>query len=74
MIFMTFGQKVKNRRKELGMTQEELAERTQLRQNYISRVECNKFEPTATVIMVLAKALTISADELLGMNDVKKAG
>lgn len=71
---MTFGQKVKNRRKELGMTQEELAERTQLRQNYISRVECNKFEPTATVIIVLAKALAMSTDELLGMNDVKKAG
>lgn len=74
MILMTFGQKVKNRRKELGMTQEELAERTQLRQNYISRVECNKFEPTATVIVVLAKALSMSADELLGMNDIRKAG
>lgn len=71
---MTFGQKVKNRREELKLTQEELAEKTQLRQNYISRVECNKFNPTATVIVVLAKALEISADELLGMNDAKKAG
>ncbi len=70
---MTLGNRIKNRREEMKLTQEELAERTQLRQNYISRVECDKFEPTATVITVLAKALAMSADELLGMNEVNKA-
>lgn len=73
VIKMTLGNRIRNRREELKLTQEELAEKTQLRQNYISRVECDKFEPTATVIVVLAKALMMSADELLGMND-KKAG
>lgn len=71
-VFMTLGQKLKKRREELGFTQPELAEKTNLKQNYISRVENNKFEPTATAIVTLAKALGMSADELLGMNEVNK--
>ena len=70
---MTLGNRIRNRREELGFTQIELAKKAKLHQGYISRVECDKFEPTATVIMVLAKALAMSADELLGMNEVNKA-
>ena len=71
---MTLGNRIRNRREELGFTQIELAKKTKLHQGYISRVERDKFEPTATVIMVLAEALSMSADELLGMNDIRKAG
>ncbi len=74
MIFMTFGQKVKNRRKELGMTQVELAVKTELSQPYISMLEKGTFAPTAPTIISLAAVLAMSADELLGINDVKKAG
>lgn len=64
---MTFGDRIRNRREELGLTQTELAEKTKLQQGYISRVERGKFEPTAPTIISLAVALEISADELLGI-------
>lgn len=68
---MKFGQKIKKRRKELGMTQVELAFLTHLSQGYISMLEKGQFDPTAPIIIKLAVALTMSADELLGMNDIK---
>ncbi len=71
---MTLGNRIRNRREELGLTQNEIAEKTHLRQNYISRLENDKFEPTATVIVLLAKALNMPVGELLGINDIKKAG
>lgn len=70
---MTLGNRIKNRRKELKLTQVELGEKAELSQGYISQLEKNGFDPTAPVIIALAKSLEISADELLGMND-KKAG
>lgn len=69
---MTLGQKVKKRRRQLGMTQVELRAKTGLSQGYISMLEKGIFDPTASVIIKLAVALTMSADELLGMNDIKK--
>lgn len=67
---MTLGNRIRNRREELKLTQNELAERTHLRQNYISRLENDKFEPTATVIILLAKALKLPIEELLGVNEI----
>ncbi|MDE5854052.1 MAG: helix-turn-helix domain-containing protein [Ruminococcus sp.] len=69
---MTFGQKVKSRRKELGMTQVELAFKTNLSQGYISMLERDGFNPTALVIMRLAMGLDLSIDRLLP--DDRKAG
>ena len=71
---MTLGNRIKNRRKEMKLTQEELAEKTELSQGYISQLEKSGFDPTAPVIIKLAVALEMSADELLGIDDVKKAG
>ncbi len=73
-FFMTFGQKIKNRRKELRMTQVELAFLTHLSQGYISQLEKGIFNPTAPLIIKLAVVLELPADELLGINDAKKAG
>lgn len=71
---MTIGNRIKNRRKELRLTQKELAMEVKLSQNYLSELEKDKFNPTAPIIIRLAVALAMSADELLGINDVKKAG
>lgn len=70
---MTLGYKIKSRREELGLTQPELAEKTLLSQGYISRVERGTLSPTAPAVAAFAKALSISADELLGINDEKRA-
>ncbi|MCM1232051.1 MAG: helix-turn-helix domain-containing protein [Ruminococcus flavefaciens] len=70
---MTIGKRMKVRRKELGLTQKELASEVKLSQNYLSELEKDKFNPTAPIIR-LAVALKMSADELLGINETKKAG
>ena len=69
---MTLGSRMKIRRKELGLTQKKLASEVKLSQNYLSELEKDKFNPTAPIIVRLAVALTMSADELLGMNDIKQ--
>lgn len=71
---MTLGNRVKERRKELRLTQTELAEKTSLTQTYLSMLERGKFEPTAPTIVSLAVALDLSADELLGISGTKRAG
>ncbi len=69
---MTFGQKVKNRREELGLTQTELASKAHLSQAYLSQLENGVFNPTAPMIVRLASALALSIDCLL--LDDRKAG
>lgn len=62
---MTLGNKIRNRREELGLTQVELAEKAKLTQGYISNVEGNVFIPKATTLMVLAFALDLSPNAFL---------
>lgn len=45
---MTFGQKIKIRREELGYTQAELAERVHTTQPYVSRLERGWFNFSTT--------------------------
>lgn len=68
---MTLGQKIKNRREELGLTQTELAEKTQVCQSYVSRLERDGFNPSSQMIVNIAVALGMSIDYLL--LDDKKA-
>ncbi len=71
---MTMGSRIRNRRKELGLTQEELALKTELSQGYLSQLESDGFNPTAPVIVKLATELKMPLEKLLGMNSEKKAG
>lgn len=69
---MTLGQKVKTRRRELGYTQTELADRMQVTQSYISQLEYDGFNPSMQMIISIAVALETSIDYLL--LDDRKAG
>lgn len=69
---MTLGQKIKNRREELGYTQAELAQKTQTSQPYISRLEKDGFNPSTQMIISIAVTLGVSIDYLL--LDDRKAG
>jgi len=69
---MTLGQKIKNRREELGYTQAELARKTQTSQPYISRLEKDDFNPSTQMIVNIAVSLGVSIDYLL--LDDRKAG
>ena len=62
---MTFGQKIRNRREQLGYTQEELAQKVQTSQPYVSRLERGSFNPSMKMIINIASALDISIDYLL---------
>ena len=62
---MTFGQKIRTRREELGYTQVELAERVHTTQPYISRLERGHFNPSMQMIINIANSLNISVDYLL---------
>ena len=57
---MTLGNRIRNRREELGLTQVELAAKAKVTQGYISRVEGNAFVPKATTLMVLAISLDLA--------------
>lgn len=63
------GERIKVRRKQLGLTQEELAFESETSQGAISRYELGVNEPTAEAIITLAIALNCSTDYLLGMSD-----
>ncbi len=60
------GLKIKDRRKELGMTQPELAEKAGISQGSISRVESGKLNPTFMVMIRICSALHMTTDELAG--------
>ncbi len=59
-----FGKAIRRRRRELDLSQEELAERAELHRNYISGIETGTRNPSLKNIEKLAKALDISISEL----------
>jgi len=64
---MTLGNRIRNRREELCMTQPELAETARLSQSSISQIEKGVFIPRDSTLIVLAVALRLQPEELLGM-------
>lgn len=64
---MTIGERIKNRRKELGLTVDELAQRLEKNRATVYRYESNDIEklPT-TVLEPLAKALDVTPAYLMG--------
>jgi len=59
------GQRVRDRRLELGMTQDILGEKTGLDRTYISGIERGLRNPALKNLSKLAKALKISIDQLM---------
>jgi transcriptional regulator with XRE-family HTH domain len=63
----SFGPRLAALRKARGLTQVQLAEATSTTQRSISYYENDGGAPPASIVMVLAQALQVSADELLGL-------
>lgn len=57
------------RRKELGLTQQHLAEKLNISDKVISKWETGKSLPDTSMLIPLARALQISVNELLGANE-----
>lgn len=59
------GGKIRNFRKQLGLTQEELAERAGLHYSYIGQVERGDKNPSLNSLRKMAEALNVGVDMLL---------
>lgn len=63
----TMGERIGQFRKDKGMTQKELAEALKVSQPVVSDYENDVIRLPADVVAELAKILTVSADEILGL-------
>lgn len=64
-----FGQRVRERRKALGLTQGRLFEKTGINNGYISQIETGRANPTLDMILKLADALGLEASVMLRASD-----
>ena len=62
---MNLGEKIKYLRKSQNMSQEDLANHLQINRNYLSRIETDKSEPTATILKNISKLFGVSINSLL---------
>ena len=62
---MTLGETIKLLRNELGLTQPELAEKAQIEQSYLSKLENDKGTPSFDIINRIAMALGLNGMELV---------
>ena len=63
------GQRLRKLREELGLTQDELAEKIGVAVLQINRYEQHNSQPKAELVARMAQALDVSADYLLGLTD-----
>lgn len=67
---MSLGDRIRHRREQLGMTQQQLADHLHIRQAAISRLEHGGVKnPTVPLLKRLALALRCSIDYLVGLYD-----
>ena len=64
-ILRKFGDKVQKVRKSQGISQEELATKVFMHRNYIGLIERGERNPTIRTLYKIAKALKVSAGQLL---------
>lgn len=55
---------IKIKRKELGLSQDELAKRCGVSRQTVNAIENNKYDPTLVLAFSLAKELDVTVDEL----------
>jgi transcriptional regulator with XRE-family HTH domain len=69
----SFAERLLRFRKAKGLTQEELAELSGISRRVVALYETKIKGPSADVVLRLAKALGLSADQLMGQRPVKNA-
>ncbi|MBR4658653.1 MAG: helix-turn-helix transcriptional regulator [Clostridia bacterium] len=66
------GDRIKRRRLKLGLTQEELAARTELSKGFISQLERNLTSPSIATLMDILEALGTDISDFFARNDDEK--
>jgi transcriptional regulator with XRE-family HTH domain len=59
------GKNLREARKKLGLTQEQVAERSGVQAGEISRIESGKRDPQVSTVLKLARALEVAPGRLL---------
>lgn len=79
VFIMTFGQKLKEARKEAGLSQEQFAEKMSVSRSAVAKWESDKGMPDVNNLKVMAQLLGVSVDylldedEKLSFNEIKEA-
>lgn len=60
---------IKNRRKEQGLSQEELAKKCGVSRQTVNAIENNKYDPTLSLAFRMARELQLTVDELFSPED-----
>ena len=68
-----FGDAVRQRRLQLGLSQEKLAFRCGSHRNYIGEIERGEKSPSLHIVFALAEGLDISPSELIRMVEDREA-
>lgn len=68
------GNRIKALREELGLKQEDLANKMLVSPSAIGMYETNKREPNNELILKLAQFFNVSTDYLLGKTDIRNPG
>ena len=63
--YITMGQRIKQRRKELNMTQADFAEKLGISQNHISAIECGSQHLSFELFVSICNTLSINPDYLI---------
>lgn len=63
---MGIGDRIKKARKNLDLTQNELALKANISRSYLADVENNRYNPSFSTLEKIAEALTVSVDRLIG--------
>ncbi len=67
--YRVMGQRISRLRKERGFTQEELAERMEITNSYLSNIERNRSIPSLEILIRLCTVLDVTPNDiLLGVN------
>ena len=64
--FKVIGQKIKERRQYLGITQEAIANKLDVNPSHISNIECGRANPSLTALVMIANILECSVDYFIG--------
>ena len=65
MDYIAMGERVRKRRRELGMTQERLAELAAISISYVGHIERGEKKASVETVVTLCDCLNVSADYLL---------
>ena len=69
MAYVETGERIRNFRKNRGLSQDELAELASLNRVTVAKYESGKVEPGAQSLGRIADALDVSVDKLLGRSE-----